>query len=247
MYSIDLPGLKVLAVRSDPVFERGIANAAGAHFNEYFRDIKRAVIIFQQNTEHKLIICCRTQGAVKETTFIIYRFPYKKSRMRGHPAIIELFLAEGPGLPCAGYFAKVVESNILEIAVHGLYQRVFESCCHFTDHPFIDIDVIRVEDADDIARGHPYAFIHSIVYAAILFGDYPGNVGVRIDDFQRCIPGSPIDYQMFNISIILAFHRFQGIPDGKGRIIGGGDNGEFHKLSALPDRCKLLAFSRHLL
>jgi len=71
-----------------------------------------------------------------------------------------------------------------------------------------EIEVIRIQPADEFTMRPMEAFIDRFRLTGILFGDPPGQaIGVTADDLDTAIGGSPIYNQILNPGIILFEHR----------------------------------------
>ena len=102
----------------------------------------------------------------------------------------------------------------------------------FMEHVLRGVEIIGVQDADDIARGHGKALVHGIVDALVGFTDIAhASLETRLilaDQIQGAILRGPVDDDVLIILTGLAEDALHGVTEGALTVIGGGDDGYLH-------------------
>ena len=126
----------------------------------------------------------------------------------------------------------MVVGAIVDIGIDRIDIFAPEAPDHSLQHIVGRKEIIGVEDADDIARGHGKAFVHRIVDALVGFTD-PTHTPTKArfvftDDIEGAILRSPVDDDVLEVLEGLREDAVHRVAQGALRIIGGGDDGDLH-------------------
>src|ERR1017187_5330289 len=98
----------------------------------------------------------------------------------------------------------------------------FKGGGHFAQHSR-PVAIVRIQDGDNVPRGHSRALVHGMVVAVVLLG-HPHQAWKALEDLDCPISGTAIDHDMFNLWIILPRNTLQGRPDRMYAIEAGRDD-----------------------
>ena len=81
---------------------------------------------------------------------------------------------------------------------------------------------------DPLPGGHAYTLVHGVVDAFVRSADDPSHgSGVLFDDRHGRVGGAPVDNDVLDIRIFLAYYTLYGPPDRTRAVVANSDDGYF--------------------
>ena len=215
-------------------FDSGGGGAASAHVDEIAGDIGGGCAVFFDETQHNFKIGggadFRNEGAV----LLVAAVAAVEGGVSGHPASLEgaggIFLA----FPSADDLAIRIDEK--EVTVNGICFGVLrESISDILQDFIVEVVIIRIKEADDIACGHSDTFVHGVVDSIVLFRN-PAHMAPEVlfivsKHGYSAIGAAAIDHDKLVVCIRLGAHALQRIEEGRCAVEAGCDDADFHGIS----------------
>lgn len=154
----------------DPA-QRAVTLAADAHLHQHLGQIGEPQIALRQPAQHRVVIGGDAERGVIGAVIVEDLAAQEQRGMRRHPAAFQQFRPVGSRLPVADDAAGVILSDVFEIAVDSVDIAAVEGFGDAIEHGAMREQVVRVQDANDIALRHSNSLVERIVNALIRFAE----------------------------------------------------------------------------
>ena len=221
---------------------------ARAHGHEVLGDILRLDAVYEDEPEQVLEVGSHPIACVEGTAPLIHLLAAIERRMRRHESQSHHPSPERSRTIISHAFRQVLVVHVVYVAIHRIqYLRVLRvglpalrfllplpHCPGDAAQGIVrGIEVIRVEDADYITRGHLDALVHGIIDTVVGFADISQPPLEERFEFPHHLHGvvlrSPIYDQQLIVTISLCQHAFQGVGHRIAAIISSGNDRDFHQ------------------
>lgn len=133
--------------------EAGGRYAACAHGDEVQGQVLGFDLTEVDETQEQVEVRRDAVAFVEHAVSVVDAFAAVEGGVCGHESVAHQRRAEAFGGVVADAAVQVVGRDVVDIPVDGVQHRVAESFRHFLEDIVRGVVVVRIEDADDVARG----------------------------------------------------------------------------------------------
>src|SRR6056297_102095 len=149
--------------------------------------------------------------------------------MRWHPAPLQPYTVVGARSPVTYYLSRVFRRDIVKITIDPVNFTILEDISDVFQHPVMGKKIIRVHQANHVARRPFYSLVYSVINAVVRLGAKLRSISCALLYERQGAIGrlTILDHVLYR-PIALRLHTSQGIDDGVSPIEHACHNRDFH-------------------
>jgi len=197
-----------LAVPAVDVADRAVRLAPGTHAHKHFGKVCRGNALGDKQPDHEIKVGVKPVAGIESPHLDQEAAAHEQGGMGRMPPRLEhaghvrFRFPVAQDLPGVGlaYVDEVAMDRVPCASRHGVFYP--------GKHVRARVNVIRIEEADVIARGGGNALVHGIVKPPVRFGNEMGNASPEsFDNRGSAVRRSPVYDQVFEVCLFLRRYR----------------------------------------
>ena len=132
----------------------GVGCAAVAHRHAVLVDIRGGDVAHKDEAQQQFKVRRHLIACVKQAVALVHLSAAIEGRVGGHESQAHGPAREASRTVIAQTAVEVVGGHIVDVAIHRLGTRLLQCLHNALEHRLVRIEIVRIENANDIARGH---------------------------------------------------------------------------------------------
>ena len=208
--------------------EAGGGDAARAHGDEVQGQVFGLDLTEVDEAQQQVEVCRDAVALVEGAVAVVDAFAAVEGRVRGHEAEAHQGRAEDLRGVVSDAAFEVFGRHVVHVAIDSVEHRVAHVVGDHLEDVVRGVVVVRVEDADDVARRDGEARVHGVVDALVGFGDDGESTAearlILPTDGDGVVCRTSILDDQFVVPEGLSEHALQRVPYGLATVIRRGDD-----------------------